>query len=473
MNKKIILVVVIAALVVIVSIYFVLKNRIEKVGPLGVLTEATSDWKTYTNREYSFTFKYPNNWLVIENESEGEIVAVTPPVNSANQRINRFSVGVLPSPESDRSTSDYGCKESPWKDVADLYKSDFKLEMTKCISLNEYISLTTSNEEMKVTLEKILSTFKTTSTTNSVTSDWKTYTNSELGYSIKYPANYKITDNNVLASNKFVSAVSLQVSDPVNKAIEFNPVLTVDIIKQPYIVNGKIFVSAKEYANSRYKNLQNLSIVEKVKGDPSIVEVSGMIQSEVSSELLQLKMLVGINNSLIYEVSYYPVDYKYFYEIADTFKFTSSTNIVQGKESVSETPSIKILSPNGGEALKIGQTIKFSLPTTTTQLVNKTFLNSLTYWEDTKKLSEQGYTVDCFSSCPPYEVEYSMNGNIVTVIIPAFITRQGTKISGLTPNFKEEKFETKVNISPGKYQLIFQDANGKQVANSGTFTITN
>ncbi len=331
MNKKIIWGVVIVALVVIVSIYFVLKNRIEKVGPLGVLTETTSDWKTYTNREYSFTFKYPNDWLVTENASEGEIVAVIPPVNSTNQRISRFSIGVLPSPESDRSSSNYGCKESLWEDVADLYKSDFKWEMTKCISINKYISLTTSNEEMKVTLEKILSTFKLTSTTNSVTSDWKTYTNNELGYSIKYPANYKITDNNVLASNKFVSAISLQISDPVNKAIEFNPLLSVDIIKQPYIVKDKIFINAKEYANSRYEGLQNLSIVEKVKGDPSIVEVSGMTQSEVSSELLQFKMLVGINNGLIYEVSYYPVDYKYFYEIADTFKFTSSTTINQTK----------------------------------------------------------------------------------------------------------------------------------------------
>lgn len=178
---------------------------------------------------------------------------------------------------------------------------------------------------------------------SSETSDWKTYTNNELGYSIKYPANYKITDNNVLISNKFVSAISLQISDPVNKAIEFNPFLTVDIIKQPYIVNGKIFISAKEYANSRYKNLQNLSIVEKVKGDPSIVEVSGMTQSEMSSELLQLKMLVGINNGLIYEVSYYPVDYKHFYEIADTFKFTSPKN-------TTIQPSITVLSPNGGES---------------------------------------------------------------------------------------------------------------------------
>lgn len=166
---------------------------------------------------------------------------------------------------------------------------------------------------------------------SSETSDWKTYTNNELGYSIKYPANYKITDNNVLASNKFVSAISLQISDPVNKAIEFNPLLIVDIIKQPYIVKDKIFINAKEYANYRYESLQNLSIVEKVKGDPSIVEVSGMTQSEVSSELLQFKMLVGINNGLIYEVSYYPVDYKYFYEIADTFKFTSSTTINQTK----------------------------------------------------------------------------------------------------------------------------------------------
>ena len=45
----------------------------------------TEDWKTYTNTEYGFYFKYPNDWIVREN-IEGNIVFISPETDRFNKQ---------------------------------------------------------------------------------------------------------------------------------------------------------------------------------------------------------------------------------------------------------------------------------------------------------------------------------------------------------------------------------------------------
>ena len=121
---------------------------------------STSNWKTYSSNKYGFEFKYPSDWSITEEASEGEIVVATPTNNSVNYSIDNFFIGVLASPQSDRSAPKFICKDFSWKKES---STSPRWSMFKCLERNLYINLTATNEEMKMTLEKILSTFKFTS----------------------------------------------------------------------------------------------------------------------------------------------------------------------------------------------------------------------------------------------------------------------------------------------------------------------
>jgi len=124
---------------------------------------STSNWKTYSTNKYGgFEFKYPNDWSIKESAFEGEIVGVVPPNNPIEYTVNRFSVGVFASAQGDTSSLNLACKDQSWK----AESSDFKWSMLKCLEEKKYIGLYATNQEVKQTLEKILSTYKFTSSTS-------------------------------------------------------------------------------------------------------------------------------------------------------------------------------------------------------------------------------------------------------------------------------------------------------------------
>jgi hypothetical protein len=164
-------------------------------------------------------------------------------------------------------------------------------------------------------------------TTTDETKDWKTYTNNTLGYSIKYPGVYNLEEKDVLLSEKFVSSVSIQITDPANQPKNFGPYLLVDIIKQPYDISGVIFTNVQDFTKDIYKNQNSyrdliFNYID-LKGT-AVVEVSGKVNSEVGG-WTQFKSSYAIKNNIIYQISYYPFDYRYFSDIALTFRFINST----------------------------------------------------------------------------------------------------------------------------------------------------
>ncbi len=64
---KIALIIILVTLVGVFG-YLYLSGKYKPTGPLKKVSDETAGWKTYTNTEYGFEFKYPNNWAVSESQ---------------------------------------------------------------------------------------------------------------------------------------------------------------------------------------------------------------------------------------------------------------------------------------------------------------------------------------------------------------------------------------------------------------------
>ncbi len=159
----------------------------------------------------------------------------------------------------------------------------------------------------------------------SATTNWKTYRNDKYGFEIKYPKEYKVSSNN--PGDSFVAANLLQIYDPVdaNQMSEFVPELTINIIRQPYVFNGKIYNNINEFANLKewnrnktikFKNVIALGLITGLK-------IYGTDHSGIDTEYSAIEtsfneILVMLPNLEIISVDYPDK----FSNIASTFKFT-------------------------------------------------------------------------------------------------------------------------------------------------------
>jgi hypothetical protein len=85
----------IGAVVVLLAIggYFALKAKQQPPVKQVSTTSATetASWKTYTNNQYGFEFKYPASWALIENGTDGSIVNVQEPITSNTPKFRHIS----------------------------------------------------------------------------------------------------------------------------------------------------------------------------------------------------------------------------------------------------------------------------------------------------------------------------------------------------------------------------------------------
>gem|GEM_PF-1705763 len=180
----------------------------------------TADWKTYTNTTYGFNFRYPSEFNVggvqtsqrasFTNETMGDIsVDVSNKQYSADDLTsgqNEFSdvVQATVGPKSGYAYSyaDAGCG-----------MRYYRLPLTGATLFISFGSCETNTEPMSKQLEaQVLSTFVFTD----VTADWKTYTNTKYGFSIKYPSTWvKVEVNSASLDGK--PLVFTQLSDSLDK----------------------------------------------------------------------------------------------------------------------------------------------------------------------------------------------------------------------------------------------------------------
>jgi hypothetical protein len=261
-----------------------------------------SDWKTYTDEKLHITVMYPQDWKVSSDNyndvyrldlSNAPEISNKDGSSSKAHNVVEFRAGTSASP----------CIESSWKAVAE----DLTDEAQRCESNgNAHITVGFSAqlESAKPIEEKIVSTLKFTSATQSAfsnssnpnMSDWKTYTNSQYGFTLQYPSNY---------------GSPFQVTDGVAFGENGNAYMTIHWPKRTFTANNLSFTD--------YMNRFN------VKGyDHAQINVDGISAQSVTSSQIGTMVFVPLADGSVLEVDGSLNDPS-FSKTLSTFKFTSAT----------------------------------------------------------------------------------------------------------------------------------------------------
>jgi len=197
--------------------------------------QQVASWKTYTNSQLGFSFQYPAD-LVSNLSSNGVWVDV--PINlNAPEPIRLNISGSVTSAQDEKTCmpesylkgesgrtssvpvqvgpvlfSKYLFDGDPGMGMVDFITTYTTWHANTCYEIRSTYdkanNATQSNQKVIVLTDQMLSTFKFISLV-SATSDWKTYTDVDHGFSIQYPDGTKI--QNMDGNGTF--GVSLQVSD--------------------------------------------------------------------------------------------------------------------------------------------------------------------------------------------------------------------------------------------------------------------
>ncbi|MBI3485613.1 hypothetical protein HY025_01565 [Candidatus Daviesbacteria bacterium] len=265
MNKTLIIYGIIIAVIgiLVVKKYFN-QTQLPTQSPLS-FNQDTSNWKTYQNSDIGFSIKYPNNFYPVESQdspvllydsqqkAQDELACLNKNGNkSCPRQLFDFSVSRknksdyrrlkevykqtdnIPSPITEYRDSQnrvwtirepaYGLGGDEME--ADLeingqifvvnthiWDQEFKNYVNSSLSEHQFANL--ESFEINLFFKKLLSSFMLSNVSNQVI--WKTYTNTQFGYSISYPENWPFDQ----------STYGVNISSP-NKAKD-NQVFHIDI----------------------------------------------------------------------------------------------------------------------------------------------------------------------------------------------------------------------------------------------------
>lgn len=184
--------------------------------------DPTANWKTYTNNSLGIYFKYPQNYILKQTSAEQTIFSIESSDKSSFQLlIYKNSNNLSLKDYESKNTGKSGMGPNVYYPNAKLVKFEnmeayYEEKEISCFSkCGSYVWTNKDNiyklmgsiqnkPDQKQILDQILSTLKFLSPSpTSVqgqtldTSNWKTYTNTENGFSLKYPSdwNVKITND--------------------------------------------------------------------------------------------------------------------------------------------------------------------------------------------------------------------------------------------------------------------------------------
>ncbi len=171
----------------------------------------TSDWKVYTNEEFGFEIKYPQDYKAIEELDRAQVIITPDSVNVKDPDPFYAPIAIVTRNNNERlSIEKWFQKNYPKDDISKLQKVEFnRIDGMRFSKWSNSIgSFYFSNEDkiysisaldlqknienqLRIT-EKMLSTFSFIEFIDGAI--WKTYRNEEFGYEIKYPGIYSVED---------------------------------------------------------------------------------------------------------------------------------------------------------------------------------------------------------------------------------------------------------------------------------------
>lgn len=178
--------------------------------------DANTGWKTYTNTEHGYSVQYRKEWTVqertatygtIEGDSTAFLLPVVPANPSESNVQSKFSVQVFNRQGSETVDQAFArVRTFSEATVAGIQKAAVKLGGLDATKYTGVPALATEDDIVVVKDSQIfvlvvnnLSGDNYSSVTESFTFDetlgWKTYKNTTLGYSLKYPSAYTVRES--------------------------------------------------------------------------------------------------------------------------------------------------------------------------------------------------------------------------------------------------------------------------------------
>lgn len=137
------------------------------------------------------------------------------------------------------------------------------------------------------------------------TANWRTYTNTKYGFSIKYPLDKGFEINEELQNSIFIAAPQSDYG------------LVISIDKNPEVLNLMDWLRKQDFAsiqiNGKPLKFSDLTITNKTVAEYSGLEVSGPIPSYI--------LISSQDKKYIFKISGYTLEEKLFNQILSTFKF--------------------------------------------------------------------------------------------------------------------------------------------------------
>lgn len=189
--------------------------------------DATKDWKMYTNTTYNYSIKYPTGYTVTEKNTVEKTTPEQVTFYKGNRSTSTASIGIYSMTPTNKNL--FGEENNGWYDWA---IKGFPKDGSDAAGLSEnkrsetygsktftvinfdggsswsgspfyyYVSGTTvyiivdfrtENNVPRNSVTQVHQMLATFTTTNPTT-DWKTYSNSSVGYSVKYPSTLVATE---------------------------------------------------------------------------------------------------------------------------------------------------------------------------------------------------------------------------------------------------------------------------------------
>lgn len=296
-------------------------------------TNVPSDWKTYTNTQYGFEFKYPGDWVLNEEsvtDAECSSQDVDPcEINKAlsfsvfiENKFIGFDISIYKI-SKDNYISAVNDQLSGWLNVLPA-SSGFTLLKERdyeagpgaidrgwsrwIVGNDEYTykidewlvgGVAKSFDDYPFDINQFLSTFKFINITD--TSAWKTYRNEEENYELKYPEGWSVLSAGTLYGPQ-ADLSSIVISRFENISDLNSDLSTAYSSYRQYLDDTNRFKSLKPYFLGGIRAFKALS----ASGNP--------VYNEILFE----------NNGQLYEITYYPryeQTLSQLNQILSTFKF--------------------------------------------------------------------------------------------------------------------------------------------------------